>query len=218
MRHQVSLRIHVNHSWTTFLQCVIKLSSLGTKSKTLWHPIVYLHVRVTELGSLDKVFYYYRIELGDPESWMSWHTYLIDSIWNPEGQFSVPTNWTWSAKSTKIQHHWFILKMTASGLWRKWGNKTFAEDLSDWSPEGDWCVLETCLRECDWALAISQISAVSTGQETRLLWSNSSLLLKTGSLFRKLCTIYGSRQKKSKSRLKFCSPELQNLNKAHKFQ
>lgn len=78
-------------------------------------------------------------------------------------------------------------------------------------------VLQICLREPECTLAISQMSALTTGQDTRLPWSNSfSLLLKIDSLCRKLCKIYGIRHKESKSEIKFCSPLSENLNKVHK--
>lgn len=65
-------------------------------------------------------------------------------------------------------------------------------------------------------LPVSQMSALTTGQETRLLWSNCfSLLLKTVSLCRKLCKIYSSRYKKSKSEF---AALLESLNKAHKLR
>lgn len=63
-------------------------------------------------------------------------------------------------------------------------------------------------------LPVSQMNAPTTGQETRLLWSNCfSLLLKTVSLCRKLRKIYSSRHKKSRSEF---SVLLESLNKVHK--
>lgn len=52
-----------------FSSVYIQTAFLGTKSKALTShkSLMYLHLRVIELGSLEKVFYYYRIELGAPE-------------------------------------------------------------------------------------------------------------------------------------------------------